>query len=412
MNTELHFTRYLYVKEEVNLSLILCILNKKDEAIFWAYELYYSGFKRELIYLIWCIYYDFYYTLNPSFEKYLQQKLKTNLDFEANCENLLAMIIHNFMIRPYTMDIFMLKQIIHVCDFENPSTQEYKISSNFAIINNELDIILENQDFIMLSSLILTEIKDDHIIETLQIVVNYFNKKGLKLDSKKVNSEYLKILHNNYHSNNKRVILLSKILHYFILIKKIKLGKNIYIHIEPEEVIIYETINAELKAKDDEFGRPILPAYKILPLALIYHIDKYNYLSLFHLKREKIDIKIVYREQWLYYASFSPLWKERIIKHNGFIDEQNKKIMFVEKENRNSYDNEEAFYNEFGYEPDEQKIETQNKTIQEIKKERTWLSFYEEHKNNGIVEIEDDILNDMDKITYIYYTFSHFKRPF
>ena len=84
MSYKLQFTRYLYVKEEVKLSLILCILNKKDEAIFWAYELYYSGFKSDLIHLFWSMYYDFYYTLNPSFEKYLKQKLKTNLVFEIN----------------------------------------------------------------------------------------------------------------------------------------------------------------------------------------------------------------------------------------------------------------------------------------------------------------------------------------
>jgi hypothetical protein len=401
MSSELQFTRYLYVKEEVKLSLILCILNKKDEAIFWAYELYYSEFKSELINLFWCMYYDFYYTLNPSFEKYLQQKLKTNLVFEINCDNCdnwLAMIVNNFMIRPHTMDIFMLKQIIQICDFDNPCIQEYKSSSNFTIINNELESILETQDFMILASLILTEIKDEHITEALKTVINYFNKKGLKLDSTKIINEYLKNLRNDYQLNNKRLIILSKILHYFMLIKKIKLGKNIYVHIEPEEVIIYETINADLKAKDNELGGSILPAYKILPLATIYYIDKYNYLSLFHLKREKIDIKVMYREHWLYYASFSPLWKERILKHNGFINEINKKVMFLEKEN--SDDNEQAFYNEFGYEPDEQKIEIQNKTIQDIKSERTWASFYNEHKNSGIITIDDDILNDLSKVIY------------
>ena len=395
MSSELQFTRYLYVKEEVKLSLILCILNKKDESIFWAYELYYSGFKTELIDLLWRMYYDFYYTLNPSFEKYLLKKLISDLNFESNCENLLAMIVNNFMIRPHTMDIFMLKQIIQICDFDNSCIQEYKISGNFSIINSELESILETQDFMMLASLILTEIKDEHIMDILKKVINYFNKKGLKLDSKKVISECQKILNNIYHSNNKRVIILSKILHYFVLIKKIKLGKNIYVHIEPEEVIIYETINADLKAKN---LTPILPAYKILPLATIYAIDNYNYLSLFHLKREKIDIKIVYREQWLYYASFSPLWKERIVKHNGFINEINKKVIFAEKEN--SDDNEQAFYNEYGYEPDEQKIEIQNKTIQEIKSESTWTIFYGEHKNSGIFTVDDDILNDLSKVVY------------
>jgi hypothetical protein len=348
------------------------------------------------------MYYDFYYTLNPLFEKYLLKKLINDLNFESNCENLLAMIVNNFMIRPHTMDIFMLNQIIQICDFDNPCIQEYKISSNFTIISTDLESILEIQDYMMLAFLILTEIKDEHIIETLKIVVKHFNKKGLKLDSKKVISEYQKYLNNDYHSNNKRVIILSKIMHYYVVIKNIKLGKNLYVHIEPEEVIIYETINADLKSRNDELVMPILPAYKILPLATVYYIDNYNYLSLFHLQREKLDIKIAYREYWLYHASFSPLWKERITKHNGFIDETNKKIMFTENETKNSDDNEEAFYNEFGYEPDEQKIETQNKTTQEIKSERSWSSFYSEHKNSGLFTVDDDILNDLIKVIYIF----------
>ena len=293
----------------------------------------------------------------------------------------------------------MLKQIIQTCNFDNPCIQEYKTSNNFAIIITDLESILETHDYMMLAFLILTEIKHEHIIETLKIVVNHFNKKGLKLDGKKVISEYQKYVNNDYHSNNKRVIILSRIMHYYVLIKNIKLGKNLYVHIEPEEVIIYETINADLKAKNDELT-PILPAYKILPLATVYYIDQYNYLSLFHLQREKINIINVYREEWLYHASFSPLWRERIIRYKGIIDEKNKKIIFEEKEKEKSDDNEQAFYNEFGYEPDEQKIETQNKTIQEIKSERTWVSFYSEHKNSGLITVDGDILNDLSNVIY------------
>ena len=42
------FTRYLYIKDEVKSALLISILNKSDDAIFWAYELYYSGNKNEL----------------------------------------------------------------------------------------------------------------------------------------------------------------------------------------------------------------------------------------------------------------------------------------------------------------------------------------------------------------------------
>ena len=383
MNNEFQFTRYLYEKEEVKLSLILCILNKKEEAVFWAYELYYSGFKSDLINLFWTMYYDFYYTSNPSFEKYLLKKLNTNLNFEANCENGLAMIVNNFMIRPHSMDIFMLKQIVNMCEFE----------TNDAI----LEAVLQSEDYMILASLVLSEIKDECLVDTLSQVIHYFTKKGLILDSKKIVAEYKKIIKNDYHSNNnnKRIILLSRIIHYFTSTKNLKMGKNIYVHIEPEDVIIYENIYADLRRDD---LRPILPAYKILPLATIYYIDQYNYLSLFHLKREKNNIITAYRDNWLYYASFSLLWRERIIRHKGIIDEKTQTVTFEEEEK--SDDNEQAFYNEFGYEPDEQKIETQNKTIQEIKSERTWSSYYSEHKNSGVIELDDDILNDMVKVVY------------
>ena len=391
MNTEIQFTRYLYEKDEVKLALILCILNKKDESIFWAYELYYSGFKIELVAVFWSIYYDFYYTLNPSFEKYLQTKLKGNLDFDTNCENYISMIVNNFMIRPHTMDIFTLKQIVDICDFDTSDIQEYALSGNFEIIGAELNSILEAKDFMMLASLILTSIKDEHIIDTFKASIIYFMNKGLKIDNIKTVQEYTKIIGNNYHSSNKRVIILSRILHYFVVMKNIKLGKNLYVHIEPEDIILYETIQVDLQEKDK---RTILPARKILPLASIYYIDTDNYLSLFDLKREKQDIKKAYYYNWLYHTSFSPLWRSRILKHNGYIDEINKTILFEEDED------EQTFHDEFGYEPDEQKLETQNKTLQKIKRERTWISFYNEHKNNGIIEIDDDILTDIDKLTY------------
>ena len=88
------------------------------------------------------------------------------------------------------------------------------------------------------------------------------------------------------------------------------------------------------------------------------------------------------------------MWKSRIAKHNGYVDEENKLIVFDEEIDLLN------FYDEYGYEPDEQSSDVENKTIQDIRKERTWLSFYNQHKNGGIVEIDEDILNDIDKIAY------------
>lgn len=376
MNEEIQFTRYLYEKDEVKLALILCVLNKKEEAIFWAYELYYSGFQSELVTVFWTLYYNFYYTLNPSFEKYLQTRLKKGLVLDTDSVNYISMIVNNFMIRPHNMDIFMLKQIVNICDFDKTDIQDYISSTenNIEVMRRELISALRTKDCMVLASLILIDIKDEHIDTMFEVATDYFvTEMGLK---KKV-QDYDK------NATNKRVLILCRIVHYFTANANKKLGKNLYIHIEPEEVVLYETIHS---SKD-------LSPHKILPLAKIYAIDSDNYLSLFDLKRETQDIKTAYYYNWLYYASFSPLWKTRIMKCNGVVDAKNQKVEFDD-------DDIERFYDDYGYEPDEQTIEVENKTIQEIRKERNWVSFYKEHNINGVVEIEDDILSSIDKITY------------
>ena len=374
MNKEIQFTRYLYEKDEVKLALILCILNKKaEEAIFWAYELYYSGFQSELTDVFWSLYYDFYYTLNPSFEKYLQTRLKKNLALDTDSVNYISMIVNNFMIRPHSMDIFMLKQIVEICDFDKTDIQDYIDSpgNNMEVMRRELITALRTKDFMMLASLILTDIKDEHIDEAFEVATNYFvTEMGLKK----------KVPNYDKQSSNKRVLILCRIVHYFTATAKKKLGKNLYVHVEPEEVVLYETIHVGLPRK-------------ILRLAKIYTIDSDNYLSLFDLKRETQDIKTAYYYDWLYYASHSPLWKSRILKHNGVIDQKKHKVEFDD-------DDIDEFYDNYGYEPDEQSTEIENKTIQDIRKERNWQSFYKEHNINGVVEIEDDILSSIDKITY------------
>jgi hypothetical protein len=210
MNKEIQFTRYLYEKDEVKLALILCILNKKaEEAIFWAYELYYSGFQSELTDVFWSLYYDFYYTLNPSFEKYLQTRLKKNLALDTDSVNYISMIVNNFMIRPHSMDIFMLKQIVEICDFDKTDIQDYIDSpeNNMEVMRRELITALRTKDFMMLASLILIDIKDEHIDEA------YLKSQQTillpKWDLKKKAPDYDK------QSSNKRMLILCRIVHYF-----------------------------------------------------------------------------------------------------------------------------------------------------------------------------------------------------
>jgi len=65
---EPEFTRYLYERRQVRYSLQMALIEKKrEEALFWAYELYHSGFKDEVWQLAIEIYLQHYATYNPRF---------------------------------------------------------------------------------------------------------------------------------------------------------------------------------------------------------------------------------------------------------------------------------------------------------------------------------------------------------
>jgi hypothetical protein len=392
----IQFTRYLYEKEEVKLSLMMCILNKKDEeAVFWAYELFYSGLSSELTELLWSIYYDFYAVLNPNFEKYLNTKLKNHLHQESlklGEEKIIAMIINNFIIRPFSLDVFLLRMFYTNFEFDKSYIAGYKIKDEYSIAKKELSKILDDENYMLLASFILDDIEDKHLLDTLDTIIVYYIKKGLAINSIKIQNEFKLLINKN--SRYVRVKILNKLIYFKALLINKKLGKNLYIHIDEADVVMYETIHSDLSEKTDGTKDTNLPAYKILPIAALYPIDKYNYLSLFKLKRDETDIKKAYYDNWLYYASFTPFWRERIMKYQGEIDMQNKKIIFK------TDDDLEGFYEEFNYEPDEQKKEVQNKSIQEIECTRTWLSYYKENNKKSVIDFSESFLKELKKIEY------------
>lgn len=74
MTSSTILTRYLYNKDSVAYSLEYAIKNSEtEEALFWAYELYRSGFQTELIQLLFSIY-DNHYTQFSHLQKCLQKK--------------------------------------------------------------------------------------------------------------------------------------------------------------------------------------------------------------------------------------------------------------------------------------------------------------------------------------------------
>ena len=77
-------------------------------------------------------------------------------------------------------------------------------------------------------------------------------------------------------------------------------------------------------------------------------------------KPGSLPITIASYGNWLYEASFSPIWQTRIKKYGGSICHESKTITFED-------DNEEQFYNWHNFEPDEQPLSVQENWFGTIK---------------------------------------------
>jgi hypothetical protein len=101
------FTRYLYSKSDVKQSLLLALLEHNDkESLFWAYELYYSGFKHDVFVYLINIYNFIYSYVNPT----LKEPIQLLVD-EWKKDNSLDLILGTLIItlsqREYDLKLFM-----------------------------------------------------------------------------------------------------------------------------------------------------------------------------------------------------------------------------------------------------------------------------------------------------------------
>ena len=387
-DSELVFTRYLYVKDEVIISLLVSILQKSNDAIFWAYELYHSGFKNYVFEIIWKIYYDFFATLNPTFESYLLKQHSAWLETNGTDDKIISMLVQDLLIRPFNTDIFMLRNICNTIVIDINYHSDTDKINNIIDLEKNLEKWIETEDFRSIAQWILFENNQTvNILTIYKICLNIFTNKGLKLTKNKLLKELIFIIKIDLDTN---LILLAKIMSLFSKkVLKIKDNKSYITLLDDSDIVKYDTITVSDKIKH----------YRILEVATanICGIDDLNHLSLFKLKRSKYNLQEKYYNNWKYHAAFSPVWFNRFKEFNGLLDFNNKDVIF-------SDDNDAfKFHNEYGYEPDEQKTCVQNKSIIQIKKEHNWRWFLNKYKNNGMFDIYDEELDefDVDGLLYI-----------
>lgn len=381
------FTRYLYIKQEVKLALLASLLNKKEDALFWAYELYYSGFVYELFEMLFKIYYDFYAMLNEGFETYLLKKTKDvlkNYNRPNGDDKSIGSIIKNFLNRPFNTDVFMLQNICNIFEVDYGITDDSQIE-------DLITLWIKENNYLNISQFVLNELENYSLdpIHVYGIVLDAF----LETSSLGVNkSKELSAFNRSKIVNiDTKLILLAKIMQLFARKNSLSMGKNKYIIFDISETILYETLDQT---------NDVIKNYKILQEACKLGVNDEKYLCLFNLGRNKISndiLKNIYNCSWEYYASECPFWAERIQLCHGNCDHLNKKVVFDDD------DWFDKFHDNYDYEPDEQPLFVKNKTIMSIEDTMSWSSFYERHKNEHLFELDDIMLDELSshKIQYI-----------
>lgn len=326
----------LYNIDEVKYSFMLSLLFQREhllaECLFWAYELYKSKQTTFLWNFITKIYYDFYYIKGASFEK--QIDIEYNAWIKSGDFKHIAKTVKELHKQVPDMTIF---QYLYANTNANTNTED---TSNIKLV----------------------EITADSFKRDTQHTLSYLNT----LSSDEIKSVYDRLYRINRNQN--MCLFYTNQKHRWIvkLVSKITKCKKVWIKTNLHKTDM-ETINL--------FEQQASRVYKTLKEKRLYEINPFiGAFSLARFKNETDVVKVwdenhytfnevdqylsAYLYNWEFYARTTPFWKEVFDKY--MVSFVKKKIKFPND------DMLEMFYDTYGFEPDEQSIETQNKSIKPI----------------------------------------------
>ena len=370
-------TRFLYAKDEVELSLLTALLKKEDLKIiyYWAYELYYSGFENELFDLLWKIYLDFYYVHQPYFLSYLKKKHERG---DKNANNV-AYILRNMYNLKADCAVFLIRQRFAL---ELSPTILYKSKCNKSKCNkskcnkskcnksvfgdydkqyHNLLLALERKHFenIWFHLKLLLEKGQD-----VSAVVASFLRLKIDIDVADCASIHylLAVIYKALFVDvdiNDDVATLAKRLdqkntHMYVVPKQEHLDEMLRLEVEP----VYLTPKGGMQT------------YNTLLFKRMVGID--DTIGAFALARWQCeDLQREHWFHWEYYAMGSPVWLARLLKYGGTVNHELKKIEFADEQNQDS------FYELYAYELDELPQEVQLMSMKPVLKSNgsAWIKY-------------------------------------
>ena len=346
----IEFTRYLYLKKHVYTAFIAAVLTKnKDEALFWIFELYHSGYRSDAMSALWCTYYGFYASQNALLEAYMKKKLPKEPKYEEDIHFMIT-FVSNLMIRNYNIDVFLLSGVAN-------KTEEDEDTKTATLMER-----LESRDYESLAYYMNTIYQDKKkLTSATKTLKEYFEKQVLKK---------VPAFTGKCDDVCDIVIILARIMSCFMQLDETdnKKKKNLYVSADENIAKNYETIEVS-----EEDPRPD----KLFQKLVKYSPNNLELLSVFCPSQPEILPE--YQSNWVKYGyQYTPIWKERIEAYGGVFNEEKDCIEWEDDEK------EEDFYSQYGYDIDEQPVEVQNKNIPLYDKRMSLEEFYNKYRKNGL----------------------------
>lgn len=352
--TRLTLTRYLYITDEVKYSLLLSLIDKKDihNVLFWAYELYYSGYDEELFKYIRCIYFDFYALQHPKFYRFIDKQYLLWTDSQD--DTIPGFILKNMFMLPVTYTIFTLRQYVltgGVCKHVYNRGRKPAWIKSYKDTYHTILRAIHNKSYIDVYYY-LCKLKDEEVKDCLFEVGKYFeNEQHMEIDKgfyEAYEDDYVNITHHDI-----RHVWITTILH---LMKYESCNEH-------KKLLLIKLTESEIETFSNTETTICSPLYKTLGIKRLYKIhDNIGYFRLDRnglVLQEGFNLVDEIQHHWLYYAYHTPRYKNILDNYEGVsIDHVKREIIFKDD------DDFEDFYENHGYfDPDEQSTDTQQKVF-------------------------------------------------
>jgi hypothetical protein len=380
-------TRFLYSKDEVELSLLTALLKNEDIQIiyYWVYELYYSGF--DVFEFLWKIYLDFYYEQQPYFVTYF--KKKHNLWKLDGSMVHIAYIARNMCILKPSGMVFMMRQYMEKEETIYP-TIIYKLKDGGKITDvlqsyekqyHNLLLALERRHYENICYYLQQLEKNSNLCA---VVLSFLG--GVEYDDDDNDND--NDINNDIDKDNMHYLLAFIV--RMLTVKNTVVDKK-HLYVAPKQEHLEQ--NRVLEEEQMPLSKHGLPQiYNTLMHKRHVSID--DFIGAFELARFKWStheefIKELYFH-WEYYAMGSPLWLKRLQTFGGTINEKEKKIEFLNE-------GAEGFYNLYAYELDELPKAVQEMSMKRLNNTdgKAWYKYiFQDNIEDSIADLMIDDIED------------------